>query len=89
LTGLTPVGSAFFYFEGKEGLKMWQVKTLKRLLKTKEIIQKSQNMMTEATKQRELNNIESAIYYLQEEIREKQRKNKVNSAEDEIKNRGD
>ena len=68
---------------------MWQVKTLKRLLKTKEIIQKSQNMMTEATKQRELNNIESAIYYLQEEIREKQRKNKVNSAEDEIKNRGD
>ncbi len=56
---------------------MWQVKTLKRLLKTKEIIQKSQNMMTEATKQRELNNIESAIYYLQEEIREKQRKIKL------------
>ena len=64
---------------------MWQVKTLKRLLKTKEIIQKSQNMMTEATKQRELNNIESAIYYLQEEIREKQRKNKVDGAEDELK----
>jgi len=68
---------------------MWQVETLKRLLKTKEIIEKSQNMMTEVAKQRKLNDIESAIYYLQEEIREKQRKNKVNSAEDEIKNRGD
>jgi len=67
---------------------MWQVETLKRLLKTKEIIEKSQNMMTEAAKQRELNNIESAIYYLQEEIREKQRKTQVNSAEDELKTKG-
>ena len=66
---------------------MWQVETLKRLLKTKEIIEKSQNMMTEAAKQRELNNIESAIYYLKEEIREKQRKTQVNSAEDELENR--
>jgi len=63
---------------------MWQVETLKRLLKTKEIIEKSQNMMTEVAKQRKLNDIESAIYYLKEEIREKQRKNKVNSAEDEL-----
>ena len=67
---------------------MWQVETLKRLLKTKEIIEKSQNMMTEVAKQRELNNIESAIYYLKEEIREKQRKTQINSAEDELENRG-
>jgi len=61
---------------------MWQIETLKRLLKTKEIIEKSQNMMTEAAKQRKLNEIESAIYYLKEEIREIQRKNKVDGAED-------
>jgi len=61
---------------------MWQIETLKRLLKTKEIIEKSQNMMTEAAKERELNNIESAIYYLREEIREIQRKSKIGGAED-------
>ena len=66
---------------------MWQVETLKRLLKTKEIIEKSQNMMTEVAKQRKLNDIESAIYYLQEEIREKQRKSKVDGAEDKLKNK--
>jgi len=29
---------------------MWQIETLNRLLKTKEIIEKSQNMMTEVAK---------------------------------------
>ena len=56
---------------------MGKIETLERLLKTKEILEKSHSMMTKEAKQRELNNIESAIYYLQEEIREEQRKNKV------------
>jgi len=67
---------------------MWQIETLKRLFKEKELLEKRSDIMTKVAKQRELNNIESAIYYLQEEIREKQRKNKVNGAEDELENRG-
>ena len=66
---------------------MWQIETLKRLFKEKELLEKRSDIMTKVAKQRELNNIESAIYYLQEEIREKQRKNKVNGAEDELENR--
>ncbi|MHA1396169.1 MAG: hypothetical protein ACTSSF_00365 [Candidatus Heimdallarchaeaceae archaeon] len=61
---------------------MGKLETLQRLLKTKEILEKSHTMMTEVAKQRELNNIESAIYYLQAEIREEQRRKQVDGAED-------
>ena len=49
---------------------MNKLETLQRLLKEKEWLEKRTDVMTKEAKQRELNSVESAIYYLQEEIKE-------------------
>jgi len=49
---------------------MNKLETLQRLFKEKEWLEKRTDVMTKESKQRELNSIESAIYYLQREIKE-------------------